>query len=277
MRSIVPVLLAGAALAACSARSGEVAAASAQPPPESAAAPATPVEPGARGIARNLYNQLARQMSERAGRVVEAEERRQGLGGMLVGYDLYEAPRASAFPGLCEVSVHQIAVAPVQPGTGPEQPPTARSERTLTRYYAIGSTLPQQAAGADGRDGCGRLPTARNFFDAPSGLFAEEAVRTFEAAQLWSRTTPAGAVLRCTAAGGPCGAPDAHLQALSVQRLRNVAEAECPAALPGRGTTCFVYQVDQPSGPAQGSWIVTIRGPQRPLQVDIRPAPVVVT
>ncbi|HEX8527690.1 hypothetical protein, partial [Allosphingosinicella sp.] len=158
--------------------------------PEIAAAqPARSGESDARSIARDLYGQLARQMLERPSRIMEAEARRQGLGGMLVGYDLYEAPQPSAFPGLCEVVVRQIAVGPAVPTGGAEPPPQARSERTLSRFYAIGSTLPQAGSGGDGRDGCASLATARNFFDAASARFADEAVRTFEVGQLWSRTT----------------------------------------------------------------------------------------
>lgn len=235
--------------------------------PAAEVAPAQPgQEPGAQALARDLYGQLARQMLARAETIREVEAKRQGLGGMLVGYDLYEAPRASAYPGLCEAAVHQIAV-------GPGPAPEVRSERTIARFYAIGSSIPQSG---DGRDGCAALPTARNFFDAPSVLIADEAVRTFEFAQLWSRTTPAALAARCRLNEGPCAAP-VILQGLSPQRLRSVVTAECPSDLPGRGRNCFVYQVDQVGGAAEGSWIVTIRGPERPLQVDIRPAPVVVT
>jgi hypothetical protein len=234
---------------------------------DAAVAPQRSEEPGARSLARDLYGQLARQMLERAETIREVEEKRQGLGGMLVGYDLYEAPRPSPFPGLCEAAVHQIAV-------GPEPTPTVRGEQTISRFYAIGGSLPQSA---DGRERCAALPTARNFFDAPSVLIADEAVRTFEFAQLWSRTTPLALTVRCRLADGPCAAPGAILQGLSPQRLRSVVTAECPSDLPGRGRNCFVYQVDQVGGGAEGSWIVTIRGPERPLQVDIRPAPIVVT
>ena len=268
-------LIAASALASACAATSETA--GAQPAATAGdRRPSRTGDPEAHAIARDLYSQLARQMLERPNRIMEAEARRQGLGGMLVGYDLYEEPQASAFPGLCEVTVRQIAVAPTVPAGGTEPPPQARSEQSISRFYAIGSTLPQ-ASGDDGRDRCAALVTARNFFDAPSARFADEAVRTFEFGQLWSRTAHAAVSLRCRIAAGPCPAPAGFFQALSVQRLRSVAEAQCPADLPGRGETCFVYQVDETAGPAGGSWIVTIRGPQRPLEVDIRPAPVVVT
>lgn len=270
---LIPFLLLGLA-PACAATADSAPAPASAAQPAAPAAAQSPAEPGVLGLARDLYGQLARQMTERAETIREAEAKRQGLGGMLVGYDLYGAPRASAYPGLCEVPVHQIAVGPMVPDGGAEPPPTARSERTVTRYYAIGSALPQ---GSDGREGCAALATARNFFDAPSLLVADEAVRTFEFARLWSRTTPAALTLRCRQADAPCATPQAVLQGLSVQRLRSVVTAECPIYLPGRGRTCFLYQFDQAGGPGEGSWIVTIRGPERPLQVDIRPAPVVVT
>ena len=243
----------------------------AQPHPAQPATGAAPVEPGARALARTLFADLARKLEARAERIVEVEERRHALGGMLAGYDLFEAPRGSAFPGLCEVTVHRINVAfhpPRAPEAGPA-PVEPESESIVTRYHAIGSTMAGSGQ-ADARDSCASLPTARAFFDAASPQKAEQAVQMLEWAQLWSRTTPAAVSIRCADDQRRCADTGAFLRALDRGNIVTIADTPCAADMPGRGAGCVVYRIDQSSGLASGRWQLTIRGPERPLQVDIR-------
>lgn len=258
-------LLAAAALAACAACATTTR--EAPPPPEDAAALAEAAERGEpKALARHLMTQLARDLIARSDRIVEVEEHRQGLGGILTHVDLYEAPKASALPGLCEVTVHDVAVGFLAPAGRPEGPPQARSVRTLTRYYAIGSPT-ADGGSADGRGGCDELGSAKGFFDAPSARAAHDALAMLEAAQTWVRTAPGAVRLRCSDLEAPCAEPGAAFAALDPKRLESVSPVAC-APPAGGDTACTLYRFAHDGGP--GLWTATIRGPRRPLDVDLR-------
>lgn len=259
-------LLAATALAACAAcTTTEPAAAPAVDDAAALAAAAERGEPEA--LARHLMSQLAREMLARAERVAEVEEHRQALGGALTHVDLYEKPTASSLPGLCEVTVHDVAVGYLAPAGRLEGPPQARSVRTLTRFYAIGSATAAEGSAVDGRAGCADLASAKPFFDAASARDAHEALRMLEAAQNWSRSAPAAVRLHCTDLGDPCPDPAAALAGLDPRRLESVSKVPCA---PGSAaeTACTLYRFAHESGP--GAWTATIQGPRRPLGVDLR-------
>lgn len=261
-------LLAAAFLAACTACATAPQAAA---PPRDAAALAAAAERGEpKALARHLMTQLAQEMLARADRVTEVEEHRQGLGGILTHVDLYEAPVASPLPGLCEVTVHDVAVGFLAPTGAPEGPPQARSVRTLTRYYPAGSAGSAgggRESGAGDRARCAALPS-KAFFDAPSAQAAQEALALLDAAQGWLRTAPAALRLSCSDLGAPCADPAAAFAALDPRRLESVSQVACAPGAESPGPACTHYRFAHENGP--GAWTATIRGPRRPLDIDLR-------
>lgn len=265
-------LIAAAALAVCTACAT---APKAPPPEQDAAALAAAAERGEpQALARHLMTQLAREMLARADRIVEVEEHRQALGGVLTHVDLYEAPAASSLPGLCEVTVHEVAVGYLAPAGKPEGPPQARSVRTLTRYHAIGDAAAAEGSAADGRGGCAALPTAKSFFDAASARDAHGALAVLQAAQVWARSAPAALRLRCTDLDRPCGDPAAAFARLDPRRLESVSQVACPPGTAG-ASSCTLYRFAGENG--AGAWTATIRGPHRPVDVDLRRQPMPVS
>lgn len=212
-------------------------------------------------------------LTDIAARVVEAEEHRSGPGyPVLSAVTLYEPPRASQWPGLCEVTAHEVSVAFVPPGDAPEPPPVGRSVRSSTRW-AYAGTGRANGAEADARArteaACRARTTGADFFTAEGGA-ALEAVSALEDIRIFASDPRMERALTidCTSAGRPCADGRAIIRGeLTPERLRHVRRTPC-GDLPGSSETCYELHFRDVGGP--GPWVMVIRGPRRPAHVVLR-------
>lgn len=206
------------------------------------------------------------------GRIVEIEEHRSGPGyPALTHVTLYERPRSAGFAGLCEVIAHDVGVNFAAP---PQEPPrTAEWMRSSTRFFAIGRVTPSPEP-ADQRARCSDLASATPFFTAPSRERALLAMQMYFDARIWAEQNSRAASFNCTALGDQCRDPRRlFLGSLDPQLISGVQEVPCEAGWPGRGETCFRYILRHIDGlPPHGDWSVIIKGPERPMHVEIRQA-----
>jgi hypothetical protein len=203
-------------------------------------------------------------------RIVEIEEHRSGPGyPALTHVTLYERPSSAGFAGLCEVTAHDVGVNFAAPPQEPQR--TAEWVRSSTRFYAIGRVAPSPEP-ADQRARCSGLPTATTFFAAPSRERALLAMQMFYDARMWAEQNSLAASFNCAALGDQCRDPRGlFLASLAPQLISAVQEVPCEAGWPGRGATCFRYAFRPIGGlPPHGDWSVIIKGPERPMHVEIR-------
>lgn len=264
MRPIFACITLAIAVAACAA---------APLPPRHRTAPGPigtpPKLPAKEGAARETARQL---FSVFHGRIVEAEEHRSGPAYPVLSHiTLYEQPKSSGIAGLCEVTAHDVGVPFASP---PDEPPLhATWVRTSTRYLAIGrvdSSIPT----ADQESRCAGLPSATGFFTARDRSLALIALQTYGDAQRWAAERSRAAIVSCTSFDAPCADPHAAFAQLPAQSLASVEEVPCHAARSGNGTSCFRYHF---RGAGPGSWSVNIKGPERPLHIELLQSPLPVS
>ena len=221
------------------------------------------------GLRGEAASEAARQLFRNFfDRIVEIQEHRSGPGAPLVALTLFERPETTRFAGLCRVTAHDVGINFAPP---PEEPPReAQSMRTITRYYAIGRVAPSpEPAGQPAA--CSSLPSAKGFFTAPSWEAALTGLQVYGDARIWAEQNNRAATFGCTALSDVCGSGrELFLTHLTPERIREVREVPCEAGRPGRGETCFLYIFGHVSGIfPPGDWTVNIKGPQRPLHVQI--------
>ena len=266
--------------AACAAAASACATSAAPPPPPGYAT----VGPDPRAVRADRYvpppttrgagaARLAHKLlADIAARVVETEEGRSGLGGILQTITLYEAPRGSQWTGLCEVTAHEVMVEFVTPGTRPEPPPVGQIVRSTTRWSHAGTgRLNEGDAGerTETEAACRARTTAADFFTGPHGVVLD-AVKSLEDMRYFASEPRMERALTvdCAIMGQPCDGKAVLRDELTPDRIQEVRAVACSEA-PGAPQTCpqLIFR-DSSTGP--GAWVMTIQKRNRPAHVVLR-------
>ena len=221
---------------------------------------------------------------ELSGRIV-ATAKHRGMMPEVNGITLYEAPRPTRRPGLCEVVQHVFLLrtpdernlTPQQQLDRPRQPYQSHTKRD---FRVGGSTLKTYDASSH-QGACWDQPPMDSYFKAPTTAAAWTAANLMEQAQAALRGPRApGFRFTCTefaphAEGAFTGArmncrdPRGAIAALAPHHLRFVRVVACEGTLAGPGA-CYDYDYRDPDAQESHSyWSVKIRASDRPLVVEL--------
>ena len=215
---------------------------------------------------------------EQAGQVVRAELIPQGMLPRLGGVGLFTAPRATLYPGLCEVSSWDVWFrVPNENSLTYQQhldPPQQPYQYTrAVRWKVIGSTRREARSGPP--DCAAALPY-REWFDCPSAAAVYRAANLFEQAQV----RPGSIRLTCTQMryeeakkdfGFPlCPNPRALLEQLTPNLIKRVRPADCTISPEPGERNCTGIEYHDPASPGSHSfYLVTMPDGPRPRYVQI--------
>jgi hypothetical protein len=201
------------------------------------------------------------------------------------GVTLYEAPRPTRRPGLCEVVQHVFlmrepanhALRPQHQFDRPREPYQSHTKRD----FRIGGSTLKTYDPSSFEAACWDRPPMDGYFKAPTTAVAWTGATLMEQAQAGLRGPRAPAFrFSCaqfasepeggfTGARTPCRDARGAIAALAPHLLRFVKVIPCEGTLAGPGA-CYEYDYRDPE--AQESyrfWSVKIRGTDRPLAVEL--------
>jgi hypothetical protein len=212
--------------------------------------------------------EAARLLATLPERIVEIAENRSGPGYLLTHVTLFEAPESSHHAGLCQVKAHDVGVNFLPPPA--EGPRRAEWVRTSTRYFAVGEVSSAVRPGGQ-QSACASLPSARNFFTAPTPESVFPAMQVYTKARRSAQEGSRALTISCEALGDQCRNPKAILtDLLHPRHISSVEAIPCSSDMPGRGSDCFKIHFRDPGGtPPYGDWAVMLRGSERPMHVHI--------
>ncbi|HEX8570268.1 MAG TPA: hypothetical protein VF699_10160 [Caulobacteraceae bacterium] len=209
----------------------------------------------------------------------------RGRMGDYVGVVLFEEPRPTRRPGLCEVVRHgyvlrvfdEDRLPPQQQFDRPLQPYLSGTERE----FRIGASTLRPRSEDAARAACWDSPPMDRYFSAPSTEAAWRVPNLMEQAQAATRTGGSPAFeftcqdIKTTAQGGwegerrVCTDPLGALAALTPHHLDWIKVIPCTEALAGPGT-CYETQYRDPEAQEMGSvWTARLRGTDRPQVVEL--------
>ena len=224
----------------------------------------TPVEDAAaQRLATDLLTGMARGVN-----VIHEHRVANGPGqSLFAGYTFYEYPFQSNRPGLCRMTVHTVKVTTEPAGPHlPPAPPRASAVDTSERFYLIGATQRPEPPAPVQPPVCSDVPR-EHFFTAEHEGAAQQAMEALEWGLRWIREGNERAVIvECVSYPGPCDGRRLLMETLTPQRVSAVRWVPCE---PGQAPGCWA--VSFRDDPAYGGlWTALVRGPQRPMRIQLR-------